>query len=464
MTTRWTPRQFTRRRRIRTVVAALVATLMAAASFLVLARKTVALEVNGQTRTVTTYAASLPRLLDEQGVDLKTHDQAVSSSGEWLANHAVVTVKSAYQVTLNIDGKQIPYWTVADSMSQLTEFYADAQNDAVKITVDVANVYNQLTGGLVLDTAGPVTVVADGAESVAPDGRLPVASILDATAITLGKEDRVRIEKAAGETVLRVQRVTHDTTQRTAAVAYQTITVNDPNLEKGTTAVRQAGSAGERLETYALTLVDGVAETEVLTASTITKAPVDEIVAVGTKEPAAPEATAPEGGDDGSGGGGGSEPDESAGSGDSDTAEGSDGEAEDPAPTPTPEPNPTPTPTPNPTPTPTPAGHLTPAEAQSLARGMMRELYGWGEGEYNCLVTLWNNESGWRWNADNPWSDAYGIPQALPGSKMALMGADWYDNAATQIKWGLYYISIRADYGRPCKALDWWNRRDPHWY
>ena len=334
MTTRWTPRQFTRRRRIRTMVAALVVTLMTTASFLTLARKTIALEINGQTSTVTTYAASLPRLLDEQGIDLKTHDQAVSTSGEWLANHAVVTVKSAYQVTLTIDGKQIPYWTVADSLSQLTEFFSDAQNDAVKINVDVANVYNQLTGGLVLDTAGPVTVVADGAESVAPDGRLPVASILDAEAITLGKEDRVRIEKTAGETVLRVQRVTHDTTQRTAAVAYQTITVNDPNLEKGTTSVRQAGHAGERLETYALTLVDGVAETEVLTASTVTKAPVDEIVAVGTKEPEASKPTAPKDEGDAESG----ESGESTPAGGSDTPSGSDDESgaesdtEEPAP------------------------------------------------------------------------------------------------------------------------------------
>jgi hypothetical protein len=62
---------------------------------------------------------------------------------------------------------------------------------------------------------------------------------------------------------------------------------------------------------------------------------------------------------------------------------------------------------------------------------------------------LWQRESGWRYNAENP-SGAYGIPQALPGSKMATAGADWQTNPATQIKWGLGYIQSR--YGTPCSA------------
>jgi hypothetical protein len=69
--------------------------------------------------------------------------------------------------------------------------------------------------------------------------------------------------------------------------------------------------------------------------------------------------------------------------------------------------------------------------------------------QYSCLVSLWNRESRWRWNAENP-DGAYGIPQAFPGSKMASAGADWQTNPATQIDWGLRYIS--QAYGTPCKA------------
>lgn len=115
------------------------------------------------------------RLLEEQGVDIKTHDIVTTSSGDQLANHAVVTVQSAYQTTINIDGTAVPFWTVATSADQLLGFFEENQNNAAKITVDIKNVYNQLTGGLVINQSGPVTVIADGKSSVAPNGKLPAA-------------------------------------------------------------------------------------------------------------------------------------------------------------------------------------------------------------------------------------------------------------------------------------------------
>ncbi|MGN6221580.1 MAG: lytic transglycosylase domain-containing protein [Microbacterium sp.] len=97
-------------------------------------------------------------------------------------------------------------------------------------------------------------------------------------------------------------------------------------------------------------------------------------------------------------------------------------------------------------------------EAQATARGMIAG-YGWGDDQFACLVSLWNKESGWRYNASNP-SGAYGIPQALPGSKMGAYGADWQTNPATQIAWGLGYISGR--YGTPCGA--WSHSQSTGWY
>ena len=103
------------------------------------------------------------------------------------------------------------------------------------------------------------------------------------------------------------------------------------------------------------------------------------------------------------------------------------------------------------------------ARAQSDPRAVGRLLVadgGWGEEQFGCLERLWAKESGWRWNADNPSSDAYGIPQALPGSKMASFGSDWATNPITQIKWGLNYISAR--YGTPCSA--WGHSQASNWY
>jgi hypothetical protein len=86
--------------------------------------------------------------------------------------------------------------------------------------------------------------------------------------------------------------------------------------------------------------------------------------------------------------------------------------------------------------------------------------YGWGASQLSCLNLLWNRESGWNYLARNPSSGAYGIPQALPGSKMASAGADWRSSARTQIRWGLGYIQAR--YGSPCGA--WGHSRATGWY
>jgi hypothetical protein len=90
-----------------------------------------------------------------------------------------------------------------------------------------------------------------------------------------------------------------------------------------------------------------------------------------------------------------------------------------------------------------------PGTAQRIAYDLLSS-YGWAPSTYfSCLNNIWTRESGWRWNAQNA-SGAYGIPQALPGSKMASAGADWQTNPATQIKWGLGYI--QSIYGTPCGA------------
>lgn len=100
-----------------------------------------------------------------------------------------------------------------------------------------------------------------------------------------------------------------------------------------------------------------------------------------------------------------------------------------------------------------------PGSARALGQAMAAER-GWGADEFSCLDQLWEKESGWRWNADNPSSEAYGIAQANPGSKMATVGSDWLTNPATQIEWGLGYISGR--YGTPCDA--WAHSVEIGWY
>jgi hypothetical protein len=128
-----------------------------------------------------------------------------------------------------------------------------------------------------------------------------------------------------------------------------------------------------------------------------------------------------------------------------------------PPPPPTASARPTPTVAPRPprTATPTPAARPAPqGDPREYARSQL------GDTQFSCLDAIWSRESDWDPTALNPSSGAYGIPQALPASKMASAGEDWHSNAVTQIRWGISYIHSR--YGTPCSAWSFWQSH--HWY
>lgn len=97
---------------------------------------------------------------------------------------------------------------------------------------------------------------------------------------------------------------------------------------------------------------------------------------------------------------------------------------------------------------------------KEYARTYMLQTYGWGEDEFVCLETLWQRESRWNHASRNKRSGAYGIPQALPATKMKSAGSDWRTNPQTQIRWGLNYIAKR--YKTPCGAYQHSKRKG--WY
>jgi len=134
-----------------------------------------------------------------------------------------------------------------------------------------------------------------------------------------------------------------------------------------------------------------------------------------------------------------------------------------PAPAATPAPTKAPTKTPArttaPKPTSTAAGCSTYSGNRLIACNMLPS-FGFSTSQMPSLDKLWQHESGWRHTASNPSSGAYGIPQALPGTKMATAGSDWRTNPATQIKWGLGYIKQR--YGTPNGA--WAHFQSYNWY
>ena len=497
MARRWTPQRFIRLRRIRVIVCVVAVVLSSLAVFGLTARKTVALEINGQTHEVTTYAASVNRLLEEQRVTLRSHDVVNSTSGGALSNHTVVSVKRAYQTTITINGQEVPFWTVANSADELLGFFQQNEHAAARVTVNIGNIYNQLTGGLIINHDGPVTVIADGKTSVAPNGRLPAASILDSKGITLNKEDRVSVERDGTTTILRVQRVTHGTDTTTVSIPFATRTITDTKLKPGQTVIEQKGQNGEERRTYSVTYVDGVAESRKLTKTTTIRQSVERVIAVG------PAASTTEGngsnsqgtsGETSGNGSGGSASGDTSGSAPKSSATPTTPKSTTSTPaqspttpstkpsTPTMKPTtpsakptspstptskPTAKPTTKPTEPSTPSNgsptadvwHPTPAEAQVYAAGAAAQM-GWTGGQWTDLVWLWNHESGWRWWAQNPDSAAYGIPQCMVSSHAACQTDGYHDNARVQIEWGLNYILQR--YGSPSQARNTWKQQG--WY
>ena len=210
-----------------------------------------------------------------------------------------------------------------------------------------------------------------------------------------------------------VYTVTEESTEEHGRVEKET-----DSLPKGETKVETEGVDGLVRTTYEVTSKDGTEVSRTPLSSSVVTEKVDEVVLVGTGSGAQKPA-----GEAGGGGGGGG------------------GEAA-------------------PAPAPSPAGDgTTPDGAQAIARSMMGS-YGWGDGEFSCLQSLWNRESGWNYQAENASSGAYGIPQALPGSKMSSVADDWATNPSTQITWGMQYIQGR--YGTPCSA--WAHSESVGWY
>jgi len=98
--------------------------------------------------------------------------------------------------------------------------------------------------------------------------------------------------------------------------------------------------------------------------------------------------------------------------------------------------------------------------AKEVARQIIAQKYRWSERQFTCLDNLWTKESKWNYKARNKSSGAHGIPQALPATKMEIVGTDWRTNPVTQITWGLKYIEERYEY--PCRA--WSKSKRSNWY
>lgn len=248
------------------------------------------------------------------------------------------------------------------------------------------------------------------------------AAALAEAGVTYSAEDIVSVPLAGTPTDgadVTIQRVTVETEVQETTDEYETVREEDPELAKGKEEVRTEGRDGQSRTTYEVRYIDGEEVSREMTMDVTIAERVDEVIAVGTKEPEPEPAPA------------------APSSSSSNSSSNSSSTSASPAPA-----------------TPAPAAEpvqVTAGGSKGIAQQMVAAK-GWSSSEFQCLEILWQRESGWNHLAMNPSSGAYGIPQSLPGSKMASHGADWRTNPATQIAWGLDYIQGR--YGTPCNALN----------
>jgi uncharacterized protein YabE (DUF348 family) len=376
------------------------------ASWAVDTGKTVNLRIDGQARSVHTSAGDVEGVLKAAHIAVGAHDLVAPDLTSEVGDGDAVVVRRGHLLHLMVNGKASDVWVNADSVDEaLNQLGYGRQN---LVSVSRSTRLDSAATSLSIVSPTLVTFRVDGKAvrvlSTGPTLRQALAQ----AHLRLAPHDEISAKVTSplrDRQVVTIHRVAYKYSVVRQDVPFDSIRQNDPNRAAGSTAVLSAGRDGVRQVTYQLRLVDGKLVGRKVYDNRVITSAVSRRTAVGTKK--APAAT----------------------------------------------PTQTQSQTPRASSSPVSSG-----SAQQIAAGMVAAR-GWGSGQFSCLVSLWNKESGWRTNASNP-SGAYGIPQALPGSKMASAGSDWQTSARTQISWGLSYIA--GVYGSPCSA--WAHSQATNWY
>jgi len=361
--------------------------------------KTVTLQVDGQTRQVHTVASDVRGTLAAAGYGVGAHDLVAPAASAKVHNGAHIVLKRGRLLHLTLDGQRRDIWVTDPTVSQAM---LDLGFPTASFTSVSRDKRLPLTPtDIAVIAPKNITVVADGKSQTVSTTDPTVADLLADLGINYGASDSISpsIQSSLTDgTTVTVSRVTTGQVTQTQVVPYSVTNQNDATLAKGQTTVVTTGKNGTATITYAVVYINGVATGQTVLSTTVLTPPTNQVVKVGTKQAAAAAVT------------------------------------------------------------PSAPIVVDPGSAQAIAQQMLLAR-GWGDDQFSCLVQIWNRESGWRVNAANA-SGAYGIPQALPGSKMAAYGSDWQTNPATQIAWGLAYIAGR--YSTPCGAWSSWQAHG--WY
>lgn len=254
------------------------------------AHKSIDLDIDGEERTVSTFAGSVDGLLEEQDVTIGEHDAVGPGPDTALSDGMLVVVRSASQIEVQVNGEPTEMWTTAQTTGEAIQSLGEAGR---QVTVAASRSLDGTREALdlpLVDDAPVEILTDDDVVRVQPTGPAYLQDVLDLAGVQLGKLDTVEIGSAAdGTAQVRITRVSHELRTEAEEIPFETTEEEDPSLYVGQRRVVQEGAAGERIRASLAVLADEEEQSvgEASDYVTVTE-PVARVIAVGTKPRPAP--------------------------------------------------------------------------------------------------------------------------------------------------------------------------------
>ncbi|WP_279326971.1 resuscitation-promoting factor [Arthrobacter zhangbolii] len=256
------------------------------------ASKSVVLTVDGESQEVQTFGGTVADVLQKADISLTSADRVSPEPAQALEDGTTVEVQRARAVDVTLDGNGTTVHTTGETVADLVSELRVASNSAVSASLDTS--LARLTGGVSISTPKTVFVTVDGKSHERNTTATSVRELLNESGVVLGAADQVSAPADAalvdgmGIKVTRISAGVEETEKE--ALPHSTAEVPDAEMFEGEKKVTTAGVDGERTRVFAVTVVDGREVSRTLVSETVTREPVAEAVATGTKKRPAPEA------------------------------------------------------------------------------------------------------------------------------------------------------------------------------
>jgi uncharacterized protein YabE (DUF348 family) len=250
-----------------------------------LAQKAVTLTVDGQVRRVSTYAETVGEVLDQAGLQTTAHDVVLPAPAQPVGDGGAIVVNRARPLKLTVDGVQRQVYVTALSVD---EALAQLGIRADGLVLSASRSERLPLQGMQLTITTPKTVVllVDGQQKTLTTTAATAADLLREQGISLGPDDRTSLypqQALLDRMRLQVFRVSVTEVKATTAIAHKRVETKDANAFVGSTKITRPGSDGTQVTLYRVTSTDGRVTSKNLLKTVVTRAPVDELVKVGSK-------------------------------------------------------------------------------------------------------------------------------------------------------------------------------------